>query len=70
MKAAPGNWLMIEGTHLNDPKRHGQILEVRGTDGAPPYVVRWDDTGTETVVIPTTGAHVLTAEEMQRLQDH
>lgn len=69
MKAAPGNWLMIEGTHLNDPKRHGQILEVRGTDGAPPYLVRWDDTGTETVVIPTTGAHILTPEQLQQLQE-
>lgn len=66
MKASPGDWLMIEGTHLNDPKRHGRIVEVRGTNGAPPYVVKWDDTGAETIVIPTSGAHVLTADEMKQ----
>ncbi len=66
MKASPGDWLMIEGTHLNDRKRHGRILEVRGSNGAPPYVVKWDDTGAETIVVPTSGAHVLTADEMKQ----
>jgi hypothetical protein len=37
MKSTPGDWLMIEGTHLNDRKRHGLILEVHGPDGAPPH---------------------------------
>jgi hypothetical protein len=64
MKATPGDWLMIEGTHLNDRKRHGLILEVHGPDGAPPYLVRWDDSDTETVVIPSSGAHILTAEQV------
>ncbi|MEU4293136.1 DUF1918 domain-containing protein [Kribbella sp. NPDC026596] len=66
MKAAPGDWLMIEGTHLDDPKRHGLILEVHGPDGSPPYIVRWDDTKTETVVIPSAGAHIFTAEQMKQ----
>ncbi|MEV0804043.1 DUF1918 domain-containing protein [Kribbella sp. NPDC050281] len=66
MKAAPGDWLMIEGTHLSDRKRHGLILEVHGPDGSPPYLVRWDDTETETLVIPSTGAHILTPEQMKQ----
>ncbi|TDU83953.1 uncharacterized protein DUF1918 [Kribbella voronezhensis] len=70
MKAAPGDWLMIEGTHLNDRKRHGLILEVHGADGAPPYLVRWDDSDAETVVVPGAGAHILTAEQMGRPHDH
>ena len=70
MKATPGDWLMIEGTHLSDPKRHGLILEVRGPDGAPPYLVRWDDSDAETVVIPSAGAHILTADEAKDLQKH
>ena len=69
MKAAPGDWLMIEGTHLDDPKRHGLILEVHGPDGSPPYVVRWDGTEAETLVIPSTGAHILTAEQMPAARD-
>lgn len=70
MKATPGDWLMIEGTHLNDRKRHGLILEVHGPDGSPPYLVRWDDSDAETVVIPSAGAHILTANEMKELQEH
>ncbi|AEW98608.1 protein of unknown function DUF1918 (plasmid) [Streptantibioticus cattleyicolor NRRL 8057 = DSM 46488] len=29
----------------------GEIVEVRGADGAPPYVVRFDD-GHETLIFP------------------
>jgi hypothetical protein len=70
MKAAPGDLLVIEGTHLNDRKRHGLILEVHGPDGGPPYLVRWDDSATESVVIPTAGAHILTAEQMGQPNEH
>jgi hypothetical protein len=70
MKAAPGDWLMIESTHLNEQKRHGLILEVRGPDGSPPYLVRWDDSKAETVVIPSAGAHILTAEQMTKLKEN
>jgi hypothetical protein len=70
MKAAPGDWLVIEGTHLNDRKRHGLIIEARGPDGAPPYLVRWDDSGTESVVIPSAGAHILTSDQMDHLNEH
>ncbi|TCN29602.1 uncharacterized protein DUF1918 [Kribbella orskensis] len=70
MKAVAGDWLMIEGTHLDDRKRHGLIVEVHGPDGSPPYLVRWDDTGAETVVIPSTGAHILTADQMRQAQSH
>lgn len=69
MKAAPGDWLMIEGTHLNDRKRHGLILEVHGADGAPPYLVRWDENGAETIVIPSSDAHIVTAEQMRHLHE-
>ena len=37
--------------------RDGEILEVRGTDGAPPYLVRWSDNGHESLYFP--GADVL-----------
>lgn len=69
MKAAPGDWLIIEGTHLDDPRRHGMILEVHGPDGSPPYLVRWDDTEAETIVIPSTGAHILSPEQMRHLHE-
>jgi hypothetical protein len=31
--------------------RHGEIIEVRGAHGEPPYLVRFDD-GHETMVFP------------------
>ncbi|QNE20973.1 DUF1918 domain-containing protein [Kribbella qitaiheensis] len=70
MKAAPGDWLMIEGTHLSDHKRLGQIVEVHGPDGSPPYLVRWDESETETLVSPTAGAHILTADQLKQAHNH
>lgn len=61
MKAAVGDWLVVEGQHLLTPKRHGQIVEVHGTDGAPPYVVRWTDTDAETLYFPGPDARVTEA---------
>jgi hypothetical protein len=43
MKARVGDRLVIRG-HANGTKeRHATIVDVRGPDGAPPYVVRWAD---------------------------
>jgi uncharacterized protein DUF1918 len=33
----------VRGHHLGEPERDGEILEVLGDDGAPPYRVRWED---------------------------
>ena len=43
MKAAVGDELTVKGRHQGDEDRHGQIIEVRGDDGSPPYLVRWAD---------------------------
>lgn len=51
MKAAQGDRITIRGKTVESSDRHGQIIEVHGADGAPPYVVRFDD-GHETTVIP------------------
>jgi len=40
------------------PGRDGEILEVRGEDGGPPYVVRWSDNGHEALVFPGPDAVV------------
>ncbi|HEU4947150.1 MAG TPA: DUF1918 domain-containing protein [Kribbella sp.] len=66
MKAAPGDWLMVEGNHLNDPKRHGLILEVHSSDGSPPYLVRWrDGDQVETLVFPGPDARIVGADQME-----
>ncbi len=42
----------------DEPVRDGEILEVRDDDGAPPYLVRWSDTGHEALVYPGPDAYV------------
>jgi len=43
MKASVGDKLVIHGHTVGQHERHATIVEVRGEDGAPPYVVHWDD---------------------------
>lgn len=44
MKARVGDMIVIKGHMLGEPNRTGEIVEVKGKDGEPPYGVRWDDT--------------------------
>jgi hypothetical protein len=43
MKAQQGDRIVLAGEQVDRPTRDGEILEVRGKDGAPPYLVRWSD---------------------------
>ncbi len=43
MKAAVGDRITVHGLHVGDATRCGEVLEVKGAGGDPPYVVRWDD---------------------------
>lgn len=51
MHAQKGDAVTVPGRKVGDAERHGSVLEVRGPDGGPPYVVRWED-GHEAVVCP------------------
>jgi uncharacterized protein DUF1918 len=61
MKAQVGDRLILPGTHVGDPHRVGLVIEVHGPDGGPPYLVRWDESGHETLCFPGPDAHVQTA---------
>lgn len=52
MYAAAGDRLIVRSLHVGEPDRDGEVLEVRGRDGAPPYLVRWSDTGHEGLFYP------------------
>lgn len=67
MFATVGDRLVIHSTHVDGPVRDGEILEVHGTGGAPPYLVRWSDNGHESLVFPGPDATVqhLDAEPVQ-----
>jgi len=43
MQAQVGDELTVKGRHQGDEDRHGEIIQVIGADGAPPYMVRWRD---------------------------
>jgi hypothetical protein len=66
MRAEVGDRLVIHGLHVDDPVRDGEILEVRGENGAPPYVVRWSDDGHEAFVFPGPDATVQHFEHGQK----
>jgi hypothetical protein len=51
MQAVSGERLIIHGKSVGSPDRHAEILEVRGEDGSPPYLVRFDD-GHESLIYP------------------
>jgi hypothetical protein len=44
MFASPGDRLVVHSQNLGGPIRDAEILQVRHSDGSPPYVVRWSDT--------------------------
>jgi len=38
-----GDAIVVDGVHMNDPPRRGEIVEVIGTADAEHFRVRWDD---------------------------
>lgn len=57
MQAQPGDELTVRRRHQGDDDRHGQIIEVQGLNGAPPYRVRWVN-GYESLFFPSPGTVV------------
>ena len=56
MNACVGDQIRVHGRHLGEPDRCGEIMEIRGHAGSPPYVVRWDDSDHEVLFFPGTDA--------------
>ena len=57
MQAKVGEVLILKANHVGEPDRSGEILEVRGEDGKPPFLVRFED-GHEGLVFPGPDAVV------------
>jgi Domain of unknown function (DUF1918) len=58
MKAEKGDRIVIRGHRIGEPDRDCEVLEVRGVDGGPPFVVRWEESGQEALFFPGTDAVV------------
>jgi hypothetical protein len=65
MNAKVGDWLVVKGRTNDQAEHRGMITEVHSTNGSPPYMVRWIDTGHEALVFPGPDAVVVTAAEQQ-----
>jgi len=57
MRAAPGDRIVIRGHSVGEHPRDGEIVEVRGPDGTPPFIVRWED-GHEALIFPGPDAAI------------
>jgi hypothetical protein len=58
LQAAVGDRLIVHSVHVGEAVRDAEILEVRGDDGGPPFLVRWSDTGHEGLVFPGPDAQI------------
>jgi len=58
LRATPGDRLIVHGHRLGEPQRDGEIVEVLGVDGAPPFLVRWSDDGHVSTLFPGPDASV------------
>jgi hypothetical protein len=58
MHANVGDHIVIHSTHVDEHVREGEILEVHGAGGEPPFLVRWSDTGHEALFFPGPDAEV------------
>jgi hypothetical protein len=58
MRASVGDRIIVHATHVGEPDRDGEVIDVRGTDGGPPYLVRWSDDGHEGLFFPGSDATV------------
>ncbi len=57
MQAQVGDELTVKGRHQGDAERHGEVVQVDGPGGAPPYLVRWED-GHDSLFFPSSGAQI------------
>lgn len=65
LTAEVGDRLIIHGHRVGEPERDAEILEVRGPDGGPPFVVRWANDGHESLVYPGSDAYVQHFEHLR-----
>ena len=65
MQAATGDRLRVRGHIVGQSERIGEIVEVRGAGGEPPYLVRFDD-GHTSLVFPGPDAVIEHSRKRER----
>lgn len=60
MQANVGDRLVVESGKVDAPRREGEVLEVHGANGGPPFLVQWAD-GHQGLTFPGPDAHIIAA---------
>lgn len=68
LQASPGDALVIVGHRVGDPPRDAEILEARGPEGGPPFLVRWSDDGHIGLVFPGSDARIHHVEHAEHVE--
>lgn len=58
MHASVGDTIVVHGRTVDTKDRWGEVLEARGADGGPPFLVRFSD-GHEGLVFPGPDVQVV-----------
>lgn len=53
VEARVGDRIVVHSAHQGEPERTGEVLEVRGQAGGPPYLVKWSPDGHEGLFFPS-----------------
>lgn len=64
MQATIGDEICIHGDIVGHADKHAEIIEVRGTRGKPPYLVRFRD-GREQLLFPGSDAVIIPRQQTQ-----
>lgn len=57
MRASVGDRIVVHARHVGEHDRDGEILEIHGAKGEPPYLARWSD-GHVALVFPGPDATI------------
>jgi hypothetical protein len=58
MYASAGDRIVVRGHRVGEPVRDCKIIEVQGSEGEPPYLVRWEDSEHDTLFYPGSDATI------------
>lgn len=63
MKAHAGDHIIVAAPTTGGSIRDGEVIEVHGADGGPPYLVRWSHAGETGLFYPGSDARVVAPAE-------
>jgi hypothetical protein len=58
LTAHKGDRLVVRGRRQGDPDRDAEVLEARGDQDGPPFLVRWSDNGHTGLYFPSSDAFI------------